>query len=47
MNILLVYVSRGYWGNNFGMFIPKPPIKTNGTTKSKQPKIELRINTDT
>jgi hypothetical protein len=27
------------------MRIPRPPIKTNGATESKQPKIELRMST--
>ena len=39
------YLSRHFWAKNFGTRIPRPPIKTNGATESKQSKIELRMNT--
>jgi hypothetical protein len=35
------YLSRHFWAKNFGTRIPRPPIKTNGATESKQSKIEL------
>ena len=40
-----LYVSRCCWAKNFVIHALRPPIKKNNrATKSKQPRIELRIN---
>ena len=41
-----LYVSRCCWANNFAIHALRPPYpsKNNRATKSKQPRIELRIN---
>ena len=41
---LNLYVSRCSWAKNFAIHTLRPPIKKNRATKSKQPRIELRIN---